>query len=329
MVSERKVSWYIKVEKGEYMIDFSNLPETKKGYNGANGNKKCIIYNGIRYMVKFPQDAQLNENMSYANSCFSEYIGCHIFNLIGIKAQETILGTYTINGKQKIVVACKDFAVDGKQLMDFAALKNQVIDSKNRGYGTELTKILECIDKQTSFDPVQLKRYFWDMFIVDALIGNWNRHNGNWGFLYNEASDTLEFSPIYDCASSLYPQADDNIIKAVLNDSNEMDFRIKEIPFSAIKIDNKNIRYQNFIFSMKEDGCNEAIKRIVPRIEMNKIKDIVSSTPYISDLQKEFYKTMLQERYNQILLPVFNKLNKSIKKENEHQKKKHASGWSW
>ena len=24
---------------------------------------------------------------------------------------------------------------------------------------------------------------FWDMFIVDALIGNFDRHGGNWGFI--------------------------------------------------------------------------------------------------------------------------------------------------
>ena len=36
----------------------------------------------------------INDNLSYANSCISEYLGCHIFNMIGIKAQETILGSY-------------------------------------------------------------------------------------------------------------------------------------------------------------------------------------------------------------------------------------------
>ena len=30
-----------------------------------------------------------------------------------------------------------------------------------------------------------------DMFIVDALIGNWDRHNGNWGFLCNTTTDEL------------------------------------------------------------------------------------------------------------------------------------------
>ena len=33
--------------------------------------------------------------MSYANSCLSEYLGCHIFALAGIPVQETLPGTYT------------------------------------------------------------------------------------------------------------------------------------------------------------------------------------------------------------------------------------------
>ena len=29
----------------------------------------------------------------------SEYLGCHIFNLLGVKAQKTLLGTYNHHGK--------------------------------------------------------------------------------------------------------------------------------------------------------------------------------------------------------------------------------------
>ncbi|WP_346730082.1 hypothetical protein [Dysosmobacter welbionis] len=45
-------------------------------------------------MLKFPAQAPKNKDLSYANSCITEYIGCHIFNSVGIKAQETLLGTY-------------------------------------------------------------------------------------------------------------------------------------------------------------------------------------------------------------------------------------------
>lgn len=44
------------------------------------------------------------------------------------------------------------------------------------------------------------------MFIVDALLGSFDRHNGNWGVLVDEERQTAEIAPIYDCGSCLYPQ---------------------------------------------------------------------------------------------------------------------------
>ena len=158
------------------MIDFTELPTRKKTYAGANGNKIAVIYQDALFMLKFPSAARLNQDMSYANGCISEYLGSHIFALAGIPAQETLLGTYRIKGKEKIVVACKDFTGTGLVLQDFTSLKNTVLDSGSNGTGTELGDILDAIEQQTVLDPNTLARHFWEMFIVDALIGNWDRH---------------------------------------------------------------------------------------------------------------------------------------------------------
>ena len=168
------------------MIDFTNCQTLKKSYGGANGNKICIKYNGEKYMLKFPSTPTKKTELSYANGCISEYISCHIYNILNIPVQQTLLGTYTKNGKEKIVVACKDFTDIGIVLQDFGSLKNQIIDSEHQGYGTELSDILDAIDKQTSMDSLEIKQRFWDMFVVDAMLGNFDRHNGNWGFLYNQ-----------------------------------------------------------------------------------------------------------------------------------------------
>ncbi len=75
------------------MIDFSNLPVRNKTYAGANGSKISVLYNGEQYMLKFPPTPSINKDMSYTNSCFSEYLGSHIFELLCIPVQETLLGT--------------------------------------------------------------------------------------------------------------------------------------------------------------------------------------------------------------------------------------------
>lgn len=283
------------------MIDFTSAKVRNKTYAGANGSKISVIYNDEQYMLKFPPLSTINKEMSYTNSCISEYIGCKIFDSVGIPVQETVIGTYTSNGREKIVVACKDFTSPGITLQDFASLKNRIIDSERNGYGTELNDILSTIDEQTSMDSDVIKTRFWDMFIVDALIGNWDRHNGNWGFLYNNSTDEVVLAPVFDCGSSLYPQADDELITRILNNKNEFNHRIFDIPLSAITYNGKKINYFNFLSEGKFEDCNTALKRILSRIDMKKIYEIIDDTPTVTDIQNEFYKTMLTARKERIL----------------------------
>ena len=283
------------------MIDFTSAKVKNKAYAGANGSKISVIYNNEQYMLKFPPLPTINKEMSYTNICISEYIGCKIFDSVGIPVQETVIGTYTSNGREKIVVACKDFTSPGITLQDFASLKNRIIDSERNGYSTELNDILSTIDEQTSMDSDAIKTRFWDMFIVDALIGNWDRHNGNWGFLYNNSTDEVVLAPVFDCGSSLYPQADDELMTRILNNKNEFNHRIFDIPLSAITYNGKKINYFNFLSEGKFEDCNTALKRILSRIDMKKIYEIIDDTPTVTDIQNEFYKTMLTARKERIL----------------------------
>ncbi len=78
------------------------------------------------------------------------------------------------------------------------------------------------------------------MFIVDALVGNFDRHNGNWGFLINEnLKRKIELAPIYDCASCLYPQLTDENIIEIIDNEQEMEARVYVFPTSALKINDK------------------------------------------------------------------------------------------
>lgn len=283
------------------MIDFTNAAEKNKTYAGANGSKISVLYNGEMYMLKFPPIPTINKEMSYTNSCISEYIGCKIFESVGIPVQETVMGTYTNKGKKKIVVACKDFTSQGITLQDFASLKNRIIDSERNGYGTELGDILSTIDEQTAMDSQTVKERFWDMFIVDALIGNWDRHNGNWGFLYNNITDEVSLAPVFDCGSSLYPQAGEELMKKILSNKNELNHRIFDIPLSAVTYLGKKINYFKFLSDGKFSDCNNALKRISSRIDMKNIYEIIDNTPTLTELQNRFYKTMLTERKEHII----------------------------
>ena len=181
------------------MLDFTNCKRLyDRVYNGANGKKIAIEYEGEPYMLKFPPSGENKPTeLSYTNSCISEHIASTVFNMVGIPAQKTILGTFEIGGKSKIVCACKDFTADGRRLFDFCSIKNTVIDSEHGGTGTELNDILDTIEKQQYIDPTILLEHFWNVFVVDALLGNFDRHNGNWGFLYYDATKTATLAPVY------------------------------------------------------------------------------------------------------------------------------------
>ncbi len=291
------------------MIDFTNLPIRKKAYGGANGSKLSVVYNNELYMLKLPMHALKNPNLSYTNSCISEYLGCHIFNILGVKAQETILGIYKFHGKVRNVVACKDFTSINTIFLDFASVKNQIIDSASNGYGTELMDILDTIQKQNVVNPKELEEHFWNMFVVDAFIGNRDRHNGNRGFLYNQEKDEMKIAPIFDCGSALYPQINDEMIKKVMSSKTEMEARVYDMPTSAILVDGKRANYFKLITSLKYNGCNEAIKRIVPKINLDKINFLIDESEQISELQKEFLKKILKLRKEKILDYAFKKIS--------------------
>lgn len=279
------------------LMNFTNLPQRKKSYGGANGSKLSVIINNELYMLKLPSHASKNDNLSYANSCISEYLGCHIFNMIGIKAQETILGSYEYNGVNRVSVACKDFEKDGYKLMDFASVKNQIIDSKSNGYGTDIIDIVEAIEKQNLIDPIELSNHFWNIFVIDALIGNWDRHNGNWGFLYNQDTDEIRIAPIFDCGSCLFPQMDEVLAKKVLKDKTQMNARIYDFPTSAILYKGKRINYYKFIKSHEYLECDKAIERIKNKIDLNKINKLIKDVQCISEIQKNFLITIIKKRY--------------------------------
>lgn len=171
-------------------IDFTNCKKILgRAYNGANGKKIAVEYNGREYMLKFPPSgAAKPTELSYTNSCISEHIASSIFNMVGIKAQETLLGTYEVSGKVKVVCACRDFTEKGYRLFDFCSIKNTILDSESGGSGTELADIMDTIEKQQYVEPSLLMQHFFNVFVVDALLGNFDRHNGNWGFLYDDST---------------------------------------------------------------------------------------------------------------------------------------------
>ena len=277
------------------MIDFTNAIEEFNNYRGSE-KKKTLIYNNKKYLVKFPDPIrEKNKNISYINNAFSEYVGSNIFKIIGFKTQNTILGKYEYKGKEKIVCACEDFTDDETVLYEFENLALSTHSDKK--IETELNDIMEVIEENQMIDTEETKKKFWDMFIVDSLIGNTDRHNGNWGFLLNKSTGKIEYSRIYDCGSCLNPMLEDEELKKI-NDTELKNLAIN--CYSCLKENGKKINYMTYIKQMKNEECNNAIKRLFNNINLTEIKKFIDNIECMSEVRKEFYKKIIEQRYNVI-----------------------------
>lgn len=274
------------------MIDFTNAIEEFNNYKGSE-KKKTLIYNNKKYLVKFPDPIrEKNKNISYINNAFSEYVGSNIFKIVGFKTQNTILGNYTYNGKDKIVCACEDFTDENNILYEFESLA--LSTNPDKKIGTEISDIMEVIEENKMIDSETTKQKFWDMFVIDSIIGNTDRHNGNWGFLLNKNTGTVTFSPIYDCGSCLNPILEDTEIEKFT----ETELKNLAINcYSCLRDNGKKINYMTYIKEMKNQECNNAIKRLFANIDIDKIENFIDNIECMTDIRKEFYKRIINQRY--------------------------------
>lgn len=275
------------------MRDYSKYEKTPVMFSGAE-KKFEIIMDGHRYIVKFQKNSEVGLTYNYV----SEYLGSHIFQSIGIPVQETFLGTY--DGKN--VVVMKNFLEPEDVLVAFNGVGESSLERDKELYQYTYEDITAMLtENMKSTNVGETIERFWDMFIVDALIGNFDRHGGNWGFIKRD--NKYRIAPVYDNGSSLYPKLNtDEKLAEVLASQEEIDKRIYQFPTSHIKVKNRKSSYFEVISSLQFEACNEALKRIVPRIELERINRIIDEIEEISELRKQFYKTMLQQRYEKILM---------------------------
>lgn len=305
------------------IIDFTNCKKTNKMFDGANGSKYSIIYNNEYYMLKFPAKASRNERMNYSNSVDCEYLACKILSSFRLNVQEVLVGKINLNNKEYRCIACKDFTRNGWTLQDFVSFKNTKVDSLTGGRNTELTEILNIIEEQELIEPVKFKTYFWNMFVADAFIGNWDRHNGNWGLLYNQEKDSVRLAPLYDCGSSLYPQADSIIMQDILEgDKQALNTRIYDTPTSAIMLNGKRINYYDFLTTYEDRDLKHALLRFQNVYNADKISDILINYPYINLERYKFYVKMLNARKELILDEACKKKGININRQNIKVKEK-------
>ena len=289
------------------MIDFSKYETDAHSYDGSDAKRSIYIY-GKYYMVKLPNDDYSSPNpqqTSVSSNVISEYVGSHIMQeVIGLETQITLLGYW---GDQ-IAVACEDFREEGYELHEFSWYLQNVIPKNQIGRIPTYEQLYRVFNECKFLQGIReasIERY-WDMIVGDALLGNFDRHKDNFGFLTNKDKKNIIPAPIYDCGGCLYPSLSEDKFEEILSSAVEIEKRIYEFPKIALnRNSNKNnedkFGYFELLSSNFDKELTKAFFGIYPRINMKKVFSIIDNTPFISDKRKHFYKQILTYRKEMIL----------------------------
>lgn len=313
----------------DYMINIENfdlLNSSKISYGGHGGSKKGIIINNEKWFLKYPKSTKSMdvENMSYSTAPLSEYLGSKIYKSTGLETHETKLGI----SSGKIVVACKDFLDSNEIIIDYNMIKNEydenvekaienLSSNSNINSDCDLEEVLIIMDKNPYFKSIpELKERFWDMFIIDAFINNNDRNESNWGLILNKETNKLRISPVFDNGAAFYNKSSDEKLDSIYSDDFKFKQSVYENTISIYRLNGKKLNPLKYIESMENSECNKAVLRMVPKINMEAIKTIFdnipkeyNNLPILSEIQKKYYLESLKYRYDNVLIPIYNKLS--------------------
>jgi len=315
--------------------DFSNH-EIAEGvtYEGNAGSKEAVLDGQDIWMIKYPKTTRdmINPQISYTTSPISEYIGSKIYESLGHPTHETVLGVR----KGKVVVGCKDFLLQrhdatthghlplefqynrNKRLMSFHSLKNKFMSTdieeySGTGAGTILSEVLDTISKEPMLLNVAgVSERFWDMFVVDAFIGNNDRNNGNWGLVFDHGANTIALAPVYDNGNAFFNKR--SVLQMEKRLHSPKDMLVDAVSnvsciykYSDMGGHSDHIKPFAFMTETKIKDCHEAIARFLSTVDMAHITGIIDGVPQywelltvMPDTQKAFYKKLLELRLDKL-----------------------------
>ncbi len=280
-------------------MDYTEFVKTDKMYSGAE-RKIGVRVASEDFILKFPK----KERFLIRNNHISEYIGCRIIASMGYVVQETYLGTY----KGEDIVAIKDFVEQGQQFVAFNDVGESSIETDRDEFTysyEDITDILMANNKLTN--PKEIIKQFWQLYIIDALLGNFDRHGGNWGFIKEE--NRYRLAPIFDNGSCLFPRmTDEDEMMKIIKSQSETNRRIFDFPRSQILLDGKKSSYYEVISSCQFEECNMALIDVFERFNLQAAYELIDDISIISEEHKAFYKHMLRSRYELLLKVTYERL---------------------
>lgn len=282
-------------------LDLDSLELSDKEYDGTS-NKRGVIYQGSKWFIKF--------NKKSISESFSEYVASNIFRILGVECQETLLGK--IDNEPTVLI--KDFTNEKCILHSFndvnQSSEDTLIENKEYTYD-EVVYLIEQNNKLSDNEKIKCINQIWDMFIIDAILGNRDRHKGNWGYLKFRYEDYCTHAPVFDNNGSLFPGISKYLNETNFKITNEfLAERSDYFPASKFKIfdgsKNKKINYYELFRG--NDLPEIFYKRLRLLLDkfyngnfINKLEGILENE-LIPNNYREFYFKIVLYRIGRIIL---------------------------
>lgn len=307
------------------MVSIEVLDDCKPSgifYGGRAGKKVGVLIDGQPWILKFPRPGRELSGKhvpSYTSSPVAEWLGSHIYESLGIPAHETRLGYR----EGRVVCACRDFTWPDSRLFEFSQIKTAMNDEQDGfasppsdGSALYLSDVLATISQVPVLRETSgVIERFWDMFVVDALIKNPDRNNGNWGLLL-DGNGTYSLAPVYDCGSALFAKRTDSVTAGRMADENAPEEDAFSNNLSCYLLEGADgnphrIRPFEYLSETNDPDALAAVKRIAERLDLDEIDELIDSLPREFRGRKvmgaeaaESHKTLLRKRFNEGILPV-------------------------
>ncbi|MBQ9274326.1 MAG: HipA domain-containing protein [Succinivibrio sp.] len=296
------------------LVEPDRVSRNKRLYGGSHGLKLGVCLDGRNYLLKFPPrlkcaNSYCEGTPGCSNSPFSEFLGSRIYALLKIPVQEVSLACY----QGRTVALCRDFVRTGQRFYTFEqyCLTTAEVDNElayrviaGRPHDLQLIKYnLKRLDKEEP--KLRATERFWNMFVVDALIGNRERSSDNWGIL--EQHDRLSLAPVFDNGSCLFCSlSEQEIAKSDRAQFKEMAYDLE----SVLSIGDQRINPLQYLSKGEDPDAAAAFCRLYPVMDecCDKMDRLVRHTPQLPAAVTSFLADILTYRIEQIFRPCYLKL---------------------
>ncbi len=273
-------------------------------------------------------NSKYKNNKEYADH-YGEYIACIILKQLGKKSCKVDLGTLHVKNRYNNKIVLVDGILSHFQLSQeeifrpiggvveaygmVSPKKYKELVERGKTYSTSnytnieliLASIEDLLTRENQSEKIpEIRKNFFDMCIFDLKFANRDRHDDNFGLRVNQATNEIDFYPLYDNEQILGFQ--ENRPAAARYLESDVDYKIfKERELTSyIGIPKKTVRVtsKELLEYLLDHYYEETMDSIadIGRYKLKDLDEVMELCPGLSDEHKQLARKIFLEREKEI-----------------------------